>query len=187
MQFENQLNALRSTYMNIFSQIFENSINIECICKTESKNDIFNSSPAKQVLDRGVDDFMDSDDETPENGDSMNVDDPSKTQNSRATSTAAKKICDLSCFEQLKFVSFSLKSCLAGGNSSDDQLTSEDLEKFEKLWSNYSFLVKNPKSCDYNGTTIFHIAAIDNALKLLKVVTNICPSGVLALGKILQS
>ena len=81
------LNAIRSTYMNIFNQILDNSININCVCKiatklsSPSKSKINPTSPSKidlntykvNVFDRGSD-FMDDDDDD----DNQSYDDTNK-------------------------------------------------------------------------------------------------------------
>lgn len=143
-QNNSSFNSLRATYMNIFSQIFDKSIKISCICKSSCKS----STERKNFIESNV--LIGENDNTIDN-------------------RSFDKICDLSCFENLKYVSYSLKNSIGNVNP-DNSLASEICEKFEKTWSSFNFLVENPVSCDYNGTTIFHYAAADNDIHLLRLI-----------------
>ena len=100
------------------------------------------------------------------------------TSNQNIVNTAniskLSKACDLSCFENMRYIHSSLKNCF-----SNTELTpQEHFSKFEDIWSNLKFLCKNPKSCDYYGSTVFHYAAADNNLELLRCLVGKDPSGV---------
>lgn len=178
----NSLNALRTTYMNIFSQIFENNININCICKTNSSPIFsFNNQSAKTQnrndLAINTNIHLDSDDENDVEMKDVSENDQTN-ENNKVTSNKSNKLnktCDLSCFEDLKLVVISLKKCF---NNENTEATNDEIEKFETTWSSLKFLVKKPDSCDYNGTTIFHCAATDNCYSLLKSIVKKYPNGV---------
>lgn len=92
----------------------------------------------------------------------------------------AQKICDLSCFENLKYIHNLLKNCFTiprmnGGGDS------ECVADFEDKWNGFKFLRDEPRSCDYYGTTIYHYAASDNNFDLLKCLVDKYPDGVLCL------
>jgi hypothetical protein len=156
-QSTSSFNALRATYMNIFSQIFDKSIKISCICKSVHKKSMLNVERSN---------FPIKTEELTYNNENLN-DQSRNLMNDNNKSF--DKICDLSCFENLKFASFSLKNSI-GNINPNDSITDEQNEKFEKAWSSFKFLVEDPSSCDYNGTTIFHNAAADNSFHLLRLM-----------------
>lgn len=90
-----------------------------------------------------------------------------------------KKICDLSCFENLKYIHNVLKSCFSVANDQSEGNFAG--KQFEAKWTEFKFLSENPKSCDYYGTTIYHYAASDNNFELLKCIVRKYPNGVLCL------
>jgi hypothetical protein len=191
------LAALRTTYIGIFNQILDNSLNINCICKTTKEA----PSPDKEkhvpkraelhqltvdrklLFDQG-NNFM-SDDEEADDSIVMadeNAPPPNDSQQSNASTNETdinlanikltnldiesdilsinnckiNKICDLSCFENMKYVHFTLKNCFHG------PCLEENEAKFNRVWDSFKFLAKYPKSCDYYGTTIYHYAASDS-------------------------
>lgn len=169
--FPGTLNSLRMTYMNLFNQILDNSININCICKTTSKN-VENAHSLENVFERN--DFLsDSEDVEMENS----SDPQSHLENLDYESKAVNfnRICDLSCFESMRYIHFVLKNCFYDLN---EENLAEKCAKFEHSWENFKFLTKNPASCDYYGTTIFHYAASDNNYELLKYSLKKYPEGV---------
>ena len=187
------LNAIRMTYMNLFNQILDNSINIDCICKTTIKGDNENICEKENVT-RGFDvnsDFMDDSEDDVDNDVIMN--EPIESQNENLLSNldivpnesllhldvhdsrykfSNRRVCDLSCFENLRFVYWSLKNCF---NEDESQFRA----KFGLKWEKFKFLRKDPKSCDYYGTTIFHYAASNNNYELLNYALEKYPDGVL--------
>ena len=168
---QGNLNSLR-TYMLLFNQILDNSLNINCICKTTSKS-VENSRNLDQIFDRN--DFLsDSEDVEMENSES---DTQSRLEDLdlESKSITHKRICDLSCFENMRYIHFVLKNCFHDLNEDN---FSERYTKFENMWENFKFLAKNPASCDYYGTTIFHYAAADNNYELLKFSLQKYPEGV---------
>lgn len=182
--------AVRMTYMSLFNQILDSSININCICKTTNKIDQEDKkqNSNKNIFDKKVNDFMsdEEEEETDENKSDVEMIDNSNetrlydldhTNQVEATSRSVNlnKICDLSCFENMRYVHFVLKNCFYQAN---EQNLSEKLSKFENLWTNFKFLSKYPKSCDYFGTTIFHYAAAENCYYLLKYSLLKYPDGV---------
>ena len=188
-------NALRSSYVNVFNQILDNSINVNCICKTTKE--CSPSSPASRrppssssssqstrkktrvdltkVFDRANDNhFMsgDEDDHEQENAESTASSSSASHANDvfmggggggladldvesdallSINNCRINKICDLSCFENMKYVNFALKNCFVRSDLAESEL------KFEHVWNSFKFLRKYPKSCDYYGTTIFHL------------------------------
>lgn len=190
-------NAFRSTYLNAFNQIFDNSINVNCICKTTVIN-LNKTIPTrishKQIFDNCNDDFMSSDEE--ENTINSLV----KVQQSNVSNfldEIEKKLtelelipaddpristsqCDCSCFENLRCVYNVLKNSFR--NSLYDDNLEECCKNFETKWSSFKFLSTDPsRCCDYYGTTIFHYAASDNSYELLKSMLIKCPNGVTCL------
>ena len=98
-------------------------------------------------------------------------------QNLLCDSIRLSKSCDLTCFENMRYIHSILKNCFQ-----NDELTDSDhILKFENIWSNLKFVSKNPKSCDYYGSTLFHYAAADNNLELLKCIIAKDPSGVFSI------
>jgi hypothetical protein len=224
----NTLNAIRSTYMNLFNQILDNSFNINCICKTTFKSNASLSSSSSSaaatasshttkkcnIFDKGHNDFMSDDDDDEEFMNDKNENDiemqgnilneessrrrrhperdmilldldyaeesPSNefTVNNTNTNNNKKmsKICDLSCFEHMRYVHSTLKNCLSPSLSNTN--TKSNLDKFEVIWESLKFLKKNPKSCDYYGSTLFHYAAADDQCELLKCLVEKDSTGV---------
>ena len=208
----NTLNAIRSTYMNLFNQILDSSFNINCICKTTFKltetsisaKTTLNTTNKCNIFDKGHNDFMSDDDEedyetTPNyNGNCMNdkndndiemQDNPLNDSQNRSlfsldymdqsnpnkfvNNKKLNKICDLSCFEYMRMLHSTFKNCFQ--NKTDEY---QQLERFESIWESLKFLSKNPKSCDYYGSTLFHHAASDNQVDLLKCLVKKDPNGV---------
>ena len=158
----------------------DNSININCICKTTlnrsglnnkaqtqaNKKVKLNSNDQQKIFD--TENFLSDDEEEGLKMDDVdfiaiasylrNLDvDESCTEN---TNSAKFKICDLNCFERMRYVHSTLKNCLL---ASDDKKI-----KFDQMWASFRFLAKCPTSCDYYGTTIFHYAAADDNSELLE-------------------
>jgi len=215
----NTLNAIRSTYMNLFNQILDNSFNINCICKTTFKSNALSAATSSQttkkcnIFDKGHNDFMSDDDEDEEFMNDKNENDiemqgnvlneeprrhlerdmilleldyaeesPSNVNNSN-NNKKMSKICDLSCFEHMRYVHSTLKNCfstvaIANEASLSTANTQSNLDKFEAIWESLKFLKKNPKSCDYYGSTLFHYAAADDQRELLKCLVEKDSTGV---------
>lgn len=189
------LNAIRQTYMNLFNQILDNSININCICKTTTLRRPSGMSPApnkkfkhnshKKIFD--YDNFLsDEEDDDDESSNELKKNETDTTADLGSAFAYSygigsflrdsdydevglnQNLCDLSCFEKMRFVHAKLKESVIVrsqqtyfyDNSRDDQ--------FERLWMTFKFLSKCPTSCDYYGTTIFHYAATDENPELLK-------------------
>ncbi|CAF1027490.1 unnamed protein product [Brachionus calyciflorus] len=177
----NTLSSLRMTYMSLFNQILDNSININCICKTTSKiaeNTTSENAPKNmnQVFDRN--DFMSDSDDSDEEMNTESKVSEAHIQNldhDLDKNPYLNRMCDLSCFENMRYVYFVLKNCFQG---LDEQNLEEKILKFDQLWLNFKFINKNPKSCDYYGTTLFHYAAADNCFHLLKYSLEKYPQGV---------
>jgi hypothetical protein len=138
------LNSLRSSYMEIFNEILDTSLNINCICKTSSS-----------VLGESSNELLET-----------------EKDRIQINNVSIHRRCDLSCFENMKYVHFTLKNVFLQSSSNDNhqrQTLSLSLdERFDRAWQSYKFLLDNPQACDYYGTTIFHYAACDNNLLLLK-------------------
>lgn len=192
------LNSIRTTYINLFNQILDSSININCICKTTQKQnnngDNTRAKTAEARANRYPDDqdFMDdeSDSDSAYQNDvemrAVDVDQARQIELSSLVQKAEmfgtnqqKKICDLSCFENLKYIHNVLKSCFSVANDQSEGNFAG--KQFEAKWTEFKFLSENPKSCDYYGTTIYHYAASDNNFELLKCIVRKYPDGVLCL------
>lgn len=159
---ERQTNsALRATYLNAFNQIFDNSINVNCICKTTILNANTNTkkfTPSSTSTLKFTplrsgnrqqnihNDFMSSDEDENE------TTEQSKTQKNVTNfldeiekklielellpaddPIISKMQCDCSCFENLRCVYNVLKSCFR--NSSVN--INECIANFEIKWSRY--------------------------------------------------
>jgi hypothetical protein len=202
LPLSSNLNSIRTTYVNLFNQILDSSINIDCICKTTKKNQEKLKSELSAAANRfptkndSHDDFMDDDDETDTDEDNQVNNDVEMTLNEENHEVRyhelsslvqqfespfgrrqSAKICDLSCFENLKYIHNLLKNCFTRQGASDY----ECLAEFEDKWNRFKFLRDDPKSCDYYGTTIYHYAASDNNFDLLKCLVKKYPDGVLCL------
>lgn len=185
------LSSIRSTYFNLFNQILDSSINIKCICKTTRKNvengtsidhkpSNSNSSDSNDFMDDDSEDF----DSNPNDVEMGNINDGQLRYNElsalvqRVESPFGKqqsqRHCDLNCFENLKYIHNLLKNCFTKADTSAE----ECLAEFEEKWNSFKFLMDDPKSCDYYGTTIYHYAASDNNLELLKCIVKKFPDGV---------
>jgi hypothetical protein len=215
------LAALRSTYIGIFNQILDHSLNINCICKTTKETPptatpasssghnleaVCDNAPPTRlssaaverrlVFDQGnhfLSDDEDDDDENDDNEGNLVVmsdenaarplfdprrehdTDPMSQLSAQRRTEEIKltqldvesdylsvnncrinKICDLSCFENMKYIHFTLKNCFHLGTLEQSEA------KFSRVWDSFKFLAKYPKSCDYYGTTIYHYAASDS-------------------------
>jgi hypothetical protein len=193
------LAALRTTYIGIFNQILDNSLNINCICKTtkETTTPPPDTPKEKQTADERklifdqANSFMSDDDDDDEEDDSVVMTDENAAPVSAAAAITERqqsrinvggisladikltnldiesdllntnnckinKICDLSCFENMKYVHFTLKNCFHGPSLEENEAN------FNRVWHSFKFLAKYPKSCDYYGTTIYHYAASDS-------------------------
>jgi hypothetical protein len=196
------LNSIRTTYINLFNQILDSSININCICKTTQRQQHNGSKQSHEeriirTATRCPDDqdFMDDSDGNNEvdleSGNAqvdveMNETDENHARQMELSSliqkaevfgvNQQKKICDLSCFENLKYIHNVLKNCFGASSSYESSLY-----QFEAKWNEFKFLSDNPKSCDYYGTTIYHYAASDNNFQLLRCIVRKYPEGVLCL------
>ena len=90
-----------------------------------------------------------------------------------------QNMCDLSCFEKMRFVHAKLKESVLAANAAvvtTKKSTATSL--FDRLWAAFKFLSKHPTSCDYYGTTIFHYAALDDNPELLMRCLEKYPDGV---------
>ena len=202
----NTLNAMRSTYMNLFNQILDTSFHINCICKTTFKSSASSSAPTQSgsakcsIFDQVHHDFMSDDEDDDEKDESlMNdnnendvemQDNPLNESQDRAllnldyldqevccaSNIKLSKTCDLSCFEHMRYIHSTFKNCFQSQRANERENT--NAERFESAWLSLKFLSKNPKSCDYYGSTLFHYAASDNQVELLKCLFKKEPSGV---------
>lgn len=148
-------------YTSLFNQLFGNTLQVQCICKTSKESMSIDqpSTSSSNVFDHGNDDFMDDTDDTHDN---------------RHKQIKLDKICDLTCFEIMKYTHYSLKNCML-----DDQVDEESqASAFNQAWSMNESIQSHPESCDYNGTTLFHLSACDNSVQLLKLELSKCPSGI---------
>lgn len=188
------LNSIRTTYINLFNQILDSSININCICKTTHRKSLSNESsqpttgtPARYIDGNDFMDDNDSDSDSDQNDIEMEETDENQIRLNQLSSLVQKtpecfgerqekKICDLTCFENLKYIHNLLKNCFVKYTNEE-----EALNEFEVRWNSFKFLCDDPKSCDYYGTTIYHYAASDNNFELLKCLVNKFPDGVLCL------
>jgi hypothetical protein len=190
-QLPSTLNAIRNTYINLFNQILDNSININCICKTTLNRSVkslttrankrvkFSNNNRQQFFDKAnfLTDDEDDDSEEVDPTDFSTVSnylknldfDESTTEKSNSKQV---KICDLNCFERMHYVHSSLKQCLLS------QSQEEQKKNMEQLWASFRFLSRCPTSCDYYGTTIFHYAATDDNSELLEFCLEKFPNGV---------
>ena len=226
----NTLNAIRSTYMNLFNQILDSSFNINCICKTtiklnanskqkqnhQSKLNVMNKC---NIFDKVHGDFMSDEDDNEEiveeeenvNGENdldhllndknendiemanntlnelsrdrilFDLDYMDQQNDQFVLNKRMNKICDLSCNEHMRYVHSTFKNCFSPTlhpNPNNNESKMSNGEKFEAIWKSLKFLSKNPKSCDYYGSTLFHYAASDNQCDLLKRLVEKDPSGV---------
>jgi len=167
--------AFRTTYLNAFNQIFDNSINVNCICKTTCINNNLVATTSKisnHLLSThnndDDDEFMDTDDDE---------DLPEIQKTKRPTTNVSnfldemekklidldlielndpqisKSQCDCSCFENMRCVYNVLKSCFQ--NSSTN--LNECLLNFEQKWSNFKFIASDAtRCCDYYGKLIVY-------------------------------
>lgn len=184
--------SLRTTYINLFNQILDNSININCICKTTQRineKNLNQNSHSRQRYDHS--DFMDDDEDNSDSADieMRNIEEHEVREIQLNSLTLAqppivhlaetfgrkqyKKICDLSCFENLKYIHNVLKNCFNNSNDID-----KAKGNFEEKWNSFKFLRDDPKSCDYYGTTIYHYASSDSNFELLKCIVSKYPRGV---------
>ncbi len=187
------LNSIRTTYVNLFNQILDSSINIDCICKTtKKKQEKLKTELTENRLtdkDDAHDDFMDDDtDNDSYNVEMENNEDSQEIRYHELSSLVQQfeapfgrrqsaKICDLSCFENLKYIHNLLKICFTREGASEEDCLAE----FEDKWNRFKFLRDDPKSCDYYGTTIYHYAASDNNYDLLRCLVQKYPDGVMCL------
>ena len=185
------ISAMRNSYITMFNHILDNSININCICKTTTKQ---HSKDTRQPIN----DFMDDDDEDDDRNEndiemradvdaaeaqltqldllSESTNDPENSDIKILPQRQHKKVCDLGCFENLRYVHNLLKRCF-----NNDFELDECIKLFEVKWAELKFLNKDPRSCDYFGSTIFHYAASDNNFELLRCVIGKYPAGALCL------
>jgi hypothetical protein len=199
------ISSIRSSYMNLFSQILDNSIKINCICKTTTK--ITNVTPIPNQYAASHNDFMNDDDDdeyddsnsndvemksfATENENELNlnrvIDRTSQNSNTNGLyNYQHNKICDLSCFENMRYIHNTLKNCFKNiSNKVEEEDNQKSLDKeineFEVKWNSFTFLKNDPCSCDYYGTTIFHYAASDNNYELLRCLIGKYSQGVYCL------
>lgn len=192
------INAMRMTYINLFNQILDYSVNVNCICKTtapspnshmrhhnptSSKRIKLSESQNKQNPFDG-NNFLSDEEEDEEEQSNHRVEMEGACSNMNiydleydspvSVNTSRLKICDLSCFEKMRYVNCALKACLA--RQTDDER--EHKVEFDKQWASFKFLSRNPSCCDYYGTTIFHYAATEPNANLLKYCLEKYPDGV---------
>ena len=142
-------NSPRDNYICIFNRILENSIKVNCLCKIlkNSKLDDSYKKLSKETTNFIEDQFLND----------------------------VNFVCDLSCFENLKYIFSKLKDSLNPKTNSFE----ENLDNLSKTWLSFEFLDKYPNICDYYGTTLFHYAASsDNHIFLLKFLLDKFSNGI---------
>lgn len=189
--------TFRSNYLNAFSQIFNDSLNVNCICKTTVHSSIKQTFKLNKLNPFDNQDFM-SDDDDDDDADTEQYSDEIRnlirTQQSIESnllsqveqklteldllapndSRILKSQCDCSCFDNLRLVYNQLKNSFRSSANLD-----ECIRVFEQKWCSFKFLSSDPsRCCDYYGTTVFHYAASDNSYELLKILLAKCPRGV---------